>query len=403
MDLILKVFFFLLILLIPSKKTVKKKNVNILFTIRYFFPFIGGTEKQALSLAAQLVGKGVTVTIVTSRFDNKWPRQELMEGVKVVRLFSPRIKVVGALFFLACLTGYLIKHRNHYSLIHTFQIGYTSSLSILMGAVLNKPSLLKLASSGRGGDIQRAQRTLWGRVFLYVAKKASRIVMVSKTVEQELMAETINPQKLCRISNGVDLKSYYKEENKGQTRNKLKIPDRKTVIYTGRLSPEKGVDFLLRCFSKVITSTGCQLLIIADGPDKNHIMKRIDQLVLSDVIRVIPTVDEIAPYLKAADLFVLPSQFEGLSNALLEAMACGLPVISTRVGGSIDVIESGVNGLLVECNDEDGLSQAIFRVLGDFDLAANLGKHARETIEEKHDMDSIADQYLKVYNNLLQQ
>ena len=377
--------------------------MNIFFTIRYFFPFIGGTEKQALSLAAQLVDKGVTVTILTSRFDNKWPRQELMEGVNVVRLFSPRIKVIGALFFLTCLTGYLIKHRSQYSLIHTFQIGYTSSLSILMGTLLNKPSLLKLASSGSGGDIQRARRTIWGRFFLYMAKKASRIIMVSKTVEQELMAEAINPKKLCRISNGVDLKSYDKGENKGQTRNKLKIPDRKTVIYTGRLSPEKGVDFLLRCFSKVIKSTSCQLIIVAEGPEKNHIMKRIDQLALSDVILVIPPADEIAPYLKAADLFVLPSQFEGLSNSLLEAMACGLPVISTRVGGSIDVIESGVNGLLVESNDENGLFQAISNVLEDSHLADNLGKHARETIEEKHDMDSIADQYSKVYNCLIKQ
>lgn len=375
--------------------------MNVLFTIRYFFPFIGGTEKQALSLAAELVDKGVAVTIVTSRFDNKWARQEVMERVTVVRLYSPRIKVVGALFFLTCLAGYLIKNRNHYSLIHTFQIGYTSSLSILMGSLLNKPSLLKLASSGRGGDIQRARRTLWGRVFLYVAKKASRIIMVSKTVEQELMAEAVNPEKLCRISNGVNLKGYDKEGNKKQTRNKLKIPDRKTVIYTGRLSPEKGVDFLLRCFSKVTQSTICQLIIIAEGPEKKRVMKRIDQLALTDVMLVIPTVDEIAPYLKAADLFVLPSQFEGLSNSLLEAMACGLPVISTNVGGSIDIIENGVNGLLVEYNDEDGLSQAISHVLGDSDLAFSLGKHARETVEKKHNIGSIAGEYLNVYNSLI--
>lgn len=376
--------------------------MNILFTIRYFFPFIGGTEKQALSLGAQLVKKGVSVTIVTSRFENKWPRQEVMAGVNVVRLFSPRIKVVGALFFLACLTGYLIKHRNNYSLIHTFQIGYTSSLSILIGILLNKPSLLKLASSGRGGDIQRARRTPWGRFFLYMAKKASRIIMVSKTVEQELMAEAVDSERLCRISNGVNLKSYDKGGDKGGIRNTLKIPDRKTVIYTGRLSPEKGVDFLLRCFSNVTKSTNCQLIIIAEGPEKKHIIKRIDQLGLSDVILVIPTVTEIAPYLKASDLFILPSQFEGLSNSLLEAMACGLPVISTRVGGSIDVIESGVNGLLVEYNDGDDLSRAISHVLEDPNLATNLGKHARETIEGNHDMDSIADQYLKVYNDVLQ-
>ncbi|MDX1778607.1 MAG: glycosyltransferase family 4 protein, partial [Thermodesulfobacteriota bacterium] len=175
----------------------------------------------------------------------------------------------------------------------------------------------------------------------------------------------------------------------------------KTVIYTGRLSPEKGIDFLLRCFSRVVQSNNCQLIIIAEGPEKIHIMKHIDQLALSDVIRVIPRVDEIAPYLKAADLFVLPSQFEGLSNSLLEAMACGLPVISTRVGGSIDIIENNVNGLLVEYGDEDGLSQAISRVLDDSDLACALGNHARETVEGTQDIDSIADQYSKVYKSFI--
>ena len=225
--------------------------------------------------------------------------------------------------------------------------------------------------------------------------------MVSKTVEQELMAEAVNPEKLCRISNGVNLKGYDKEGNKKQTRNKLKIPDRKTVIYTGRLSPEKGVDFLLRCFSKVTQSTICQLIIIAEGSEKKRVMKRIDQLALTDVMLVIPTVDEIAPYLNAADLFVLPSQFEGLSNSLLEAMACGLPVISTNVGGSIDIIENGVNGLLVEYNDEDSLSQAISHVLGDSALAFSLGKHARETVEKKHNIGSIAGEYLNVYNSLI--
>ena len=375
--------------------------MNILFTIRYFFPFIGGTEKQAFSLAAKLVKKGVTPTIVTSRFESEWPRQEVMEGVKIVRLFSPRIKVIGALFFLASLTGYLIKQRNRYALVHTFQIGYTSSLSILMGILLNKPSLLKLASSGKGGDIRRARRTPWGRFFLYMAKKASRIIMVSKTVEQELIAEAVDPEKLSRISNGVNLKSYDKEGNKRQLRKTLKIPDRKTVIYTGRLSPEKGVDFLLRCFFKVTQSSNFQLIIIAEGPEIKHTIERIDQLALFDVATVIPRVDEVAPYLKAADLFVLPSQFEGLSNSLLEAMACGLPVISTSVGGSIDVIESGVNGLLVEYNDEDDLSQAISHVLSESDLAFKLGKCARETVKEKHDIDSIADQYLKVYGSII--
>lgn len=307
--------------------------MNIFFTIRYFYPFVGGTEKQALTLASSLVKKGMQVKIITSRFERKWQKREIIDGVEVVRLCSPRIKALGALIFLCCLAGYLIKNRKDISLIHTFQIGYTSSASIFLGILLRKPSVIKLASSGEGGDIKRARKTLWGRVFLYMAKKASRIIMVSATVEQELVAEGMDPAKLFGIGNGVDLSIVKNGGGKSQVRKELGIPEKKTIIYMGRLSPEKGVDFLIRSFSKVKNQLNCQLIVLADGPEKQSIMGIIGQCEVWDSVRLIPQADDVAPYLKAADLFILPSRFEGLSNALLEAMACGLPIISTRVGG----------------------------------------------------------------------
>ncbi len=145
--------------------------MKVIFTIRYFHPFVGGTEKQALTLASHLAEKGIDVTILTSRFQRSWQCRECIGNVKVVRLCSPRIKVIGALIFLSCLAAYLIRQQKNYSIIHTFQIGYTSFMSILLGVLLMKPSLLKLASSGSGGDIKRAKRTAWGRLCLMMAKK----------------------------------------------------------------------------------------------------------------------------------------------------------------------------------------------------------------------------------------
>jgi glycosyltransferase involved in cell wall biosynthesis len=374
--------------------------VNIFFIIRYFYPFIGGTEKQALALASHLVKKGIPVTIVTSRFESKWPRHELIDNVQVVRLFSPRIKVLGALIFLTSLLCYLIKHRNHYSLIHTFQIGYTSTLSILTGILLKKPSLLKLASSGRGGDIQRARKTLWGRVFLYMAKKASRIIAVSTTVEAELMAAAVNPVKLSRISNGVDVVQFRPAEDKSLLRKALGLPDKKTIVYTGRLSIEKGVDFLVQSFSQVESKRDYQLIIIGDGPEKEHIVQLLDAVHLGKSVLLLNSVDDVAAYLNAADLFILPSRFEGLSNSLLEAMACALPVISTRVGGSKDIIEHGSNGLLVDVDNADQVQSAIAHVFDDSRLAARLGNNARQTIEEQHDLSTIADTYVMLYKSM---
>ena len=374
--------------------------MNILFTIRYFYPFVGGTEKQALALASCLVKKGVNVKIITSRFEKEWPKHEIMNEVEVIRLFSPRIKVLGAIVFLFCLAVYLIKYRKNFSLIHTFQIGYTSSLSILMANLLRKPSVIKLACSGRGGDIQKARKTLYGKIFLFMVKKASRIVTLSSTIERELIEEKIDPSKIKLIHNGVDLARFKEIEGKSQLRKKLGIPDKKSIIYTGRLVYQKGIDVLIRSFSKLNGETGCQLIIIGDGPERENIARLIDNHQLSKSVILIDEVDDVVSYLNVADVFVLPSRFEGLSNSLLEAMACGLPVISTRVGGSIDIIEGGVDGLLVDVDNEEQLSQAISKVLSNFSLATSLGENARKTIEASYDLNKVADKYLELYKKL---
>ena len=233
--------------------------MKVLFVIRYFHPFVGGTEKQALTLASHLVANGIDVTILTSRFRYSWQRTERIQNVRVIRLPSPRIKVLGAMMFLTCLACYLIKHRNHYSIIHAFQIGYTSFVSILLAMVLRIPSLIKVASSGSGGDIQRAGRTAWGKLCLMMAKRATRIIAVSDSVKRELMDEHVPPAAIESIANGVDLDLYEPYRDKPAMRRRMQLPDRNTIIYTGRLSPEKGADLLVHSFSQLVQTQSCQL------------------------------------------------------------------------------------------------------------------------------------------------
>ena len=375
--------------------------MKIIFTIRYFHPFTGGTEKQALTLASHLVAQGVDVTILTSRFNSSWKQTEHINNVPVIRLPSPDIKVVGAIIFLTCLAYYLIWHRKRYSLIHTYQISYTSFVSILLCKILQKPSLLKVASSGSGGDIRRARKTLWGKLCLFMAKRATRIIAVSDAVKRELLEELVPHASITSIANGVNLDRYDWHKDKSAMRKRMGLPEKNTIIYTGLLSPEKGVDFLIRTFANMLQKHHYQLLIIADGPEQEAVVKLIAEHNLDGSVLLISRVEEVASYLKASDLFVLPSRFEGLSNALLEAMACGLPVISTRVGGSRDIIEDGVNGLLVEVEATDQLRDAMERVLCDRQLAAALGEHARAAVEAKHDMRRIANLYAALYHDLI--
>ena len=124
-------------------------------------------------------------------------------------------------------------------------------------------------------------------------------------------------------------------------------------------------------------------------------MKQVAKSVL-----LLNEVGEVADYLNVSNLFVLPSRFEGLSNSLLEAMACGLPVISTSVGGSIDIIDDGINGLLIDVDNEAQLIQSMSRVLNDSMLANTLGEHARKTIEKDYALEKITDKYIALYKDL---
>jgi glycosyltransferase involved in cell wall biosynthesis len=374
--------------------------MKVIFTIRYFHPFVGGTEKQALTLASHLVARGIDVTILTSRFQRSWQRSEYIKNVHLIRLPSPRIKVVGAIVFLICLAHYLIRHRDSYSVIHTFQISYTSFVSVLIARMFQKPSLLKLASSGSGGDIRRARETAWGRLCLFMAKRASCIIAVSDAVKRELMEEQVSPAAIASIANGVDLELYDRHMDKSGMRKRMGLQEKNTIIFTGRLSPEKGVDFLVRSFADLLKTQSCELVIIADGPERHAVERMITEYKLDGSVVLVANAAEVAPYLMASDLFVLPSRFEGLSNALLEAMSCGLPVISTRVGGSSDTIEDGVNGLLVDVDNQDQLHDAMRRVLCDLPLAASMGAHARAAVEAKHDVKSIANAYIALYRDL---
>jgi glycosyltransferase involved in cell wall biosynthesis len=106
------------------------------------------------------------------------------------------------------------------------------------------------------------------------------------------------------------------------------------------------------------------------------------------------------PFLHGADIFVLPSRSEGLSNAILEAMACGLPVIATRCAGNTELIAVGVNGLLVEPGNVNHLSNALTQLITDPEKAAALGLRARQMVGEKYDLQNIAGEYLELYSQI---
>jgi len=256
-----------------------------------------------------------------------------------------------------------------------------------------------MANSGQGSDIRRMQENdmLPGqRQMLPLALGADRIVAINRETIFELQEVGVSLERIVTIPNGVETDSLnYKRA--------YTINGQVTVIFVGRLHPSKGVEVLLGAFNQVVLNRpdmGWRLWILGEGPLKPELELMARQLGIAQQVKFWGRVDDVPVYLTQADLFVLPSRTEGISNALLEAMAHGLPCVATRIGGNVDLIRHGENGLLVKPESESELVEAIKLLATDENLRCNVGKVARQTIEREYSLESVVRRYITLYKSL---
>ena len=174
----------------------------------------------------------------------------------------------------------------------------------------------------------------------------------------------------------------------------------KRIVSAGRLSPEKGHRFLIEALNGL--NTEFTVTILGDGVLKEELCRLIDQYDLSDLIDLPGFSEDVLPILSNANLFVLPSLHEGSPNALIEAMAVGLPCIASAVGGVLELIEDGQSGLLVPPADSEALEAAIHRILTDRVLAEHLAKNAQLKIRGMFNSDTSIQELEAVYRECLQ-
>jgi len=178
--------------------------------------------------------------------------------------------------------------------------------------------------------------------------------------------------------------------------------DAPMALYTGRLHQDKGLAQLIQAW-KLLGSRWptARLWIAGEGPQHRELARQIEELDLQGRVLLAGVFDEIDELLSAADLFVLPSYEEGMSLALLEAMAAGLPVVASDIPGNRPLVSDGEQGLLVPPRDAAALAAAIDRIWNEADLAAQLGAAARDRAMSRFSLDRTLDQHLALFQNLL--
>jgi glycosyltransferase involved in cell wall biosynthesis len=224
---------------------------------------------------------------------------------------------------------------------------------------------------------------------LYQMKKAVPIA-ISDTIAKEVKdVYKIKEDRIEVIYNPVDINLY----NRNSIENKKS--DDITFINVARFTNVKNQSLLIDAFSKVREQiNNVKLILVGDGELRNLVEKKVAQNGLSDVVEFTGNIQNVAEKLRSADVFVLPSHYEGLPLTILEAMASGLPIIATNVGGVPDIVKD--NGFLFKDNDLNGLVAAMLELAQDMKVREEMGKKSIKYVE-KFDVKSIADQYQLLY------
>jgi glycosyltransferase involved in cell wall biosynthesis len=390
-----------------SKDRNSPAPIRVLMVVRLFYPWVGGTERQALKLAKMLVEKDVQVEIVTGWWFRGTPQREIVEGIPVFRnhtlweMFGIKgLRKLGGYLYILTLLWHLAHRRQYYDIIHVHGLNYHTFAAALAGRWFKRKTITKLANSGVASDITKmktGQQLALSRFLLPVALTCDRFIALTHTISNELVRAGVPSDKILELVNGIDT-----EEVVARSSYELHHPPR--LIYIGRLHAQKGLDRLLKAVGLLIEQglvDDLCLQLVGNGPLWNELHNLVDKLEIGRHVQFLGQSDRVFELLQGSDIFILPSRAEGISNALLEAMSSGLPVIASNVPGNLDVITHRKNGLICSVENPDALAQAITSLLCNPDLRERLGKAARETIERRYDLGRITDRYIQLYKDLL--
>jgi glycosyltransferase involved in cell wall biosynthesis len=301
----------------------------------------------------------------------------------------------------------VLARRNCFDIVHAHQALHPSFGAVEAAAWLGKPSVVKVGNSGVRFDLdvlaQSAPRPLSRWMARRLARHADCFISLNEDIHRALLGYGVSQDRIRAIPNGVPVQPAQTENRRAEARAALGLPTRGSVLVcVGNLHPKKNHALLLEALARLVAAgSQATLLLVGDGPLKGSLERRAQELRLSGQIRFLGSVADVWTCLYAADVFVLSSLQEGISNALLEAMAVGLPVVATDVPGNSTVIRDGINGMLIRNGDAAQLAERLKSVLVDTEQAHALGTAARRTIVEQYDIRLIAARYRELYGSLI--
>ncbi len=377
-------------------------------------------ERQALDLAIAVQQAGIPIWVLTRHIKPSWEKNETIRGISVKR-YGPNgsSSQLRWKFLFSCLVP-LWKQRKQYDIIFVPGFRALGLAGVMAAILLRKGCILKADSRGEmSGDFFRPmlQKHMHKplispafSMFMFLRnaflKRANAFVSLSSEMTQEYKDTGIHPNKIKMIPNAIDTSIFHTiaQTGKAKLRQQLGLEHDATYItYTGRLASYKGVlDLATAVRSLKNNHPKVRLLFIGEGGADIHACESqlrtyVKEHHLSDVIQFTGFVDHVEHYLQASDIFAFPTQNEAFGLSIIEAMACGLPCISTAVGGLYDIVIHNENALVIEPEHPEQLEAAIETLLCSPSIAAKLSKRGVETVSQHYVRDQVSQDYVSLF------
>jgi glycosyltransferase involved in cell wall biosynthesis len=270
--------------------------------------------------------------------------------------------------------------------------------------------VLRAEGSGPTGDCHWQHTATFGARIKRECLKATAIVAPGQALVEELLDAGYPRDRVVAINNGVPLGEIRDVASRRAARTMLTDLDWQlntsestpVALFTGRLHRDKGLEHLVRAW-QVVTRRWrhARLWLVGDGPDRGRLVDLVHELQLRGKVVLPGLFSDPQALLAAADVFVLPSQQEGMSIAVLEAMAAGLPVVVSDIPGNRPLVEHEEHGLLVPYGDPHALARAIERLFAARQLARALGAAARSRVEREFSVGRSAEEHLELFTRLV--
>lgn len=365
-----------------------------------YHPFIGGAEIAIQEVTRRLKGD-FDFFIFTARFRPDLPRRETRDEGAVIRVgvgggFDKWLFLIGAVF---AALGERRRLGSRPVLLWGMDISVGSGVGAILNFLMPKLPFVLTVEYGYGDErIERGRFGLINKGLRFMLWRASAVTAIST-----YLADTARrygyQQAVEVIPNGVSVEQFQAAARR--RRNKSGA----TVITVSRLVSKNGVDTLIRAMAEVKEAVpGVRCHIIGDGPERRSLESLARELGVVTAVKFFGSVpyEELPRYLAQADVFARPSRSEGMGNAFVEALAAGLPIIGTAVGGIPDIIRDGETGLFARVDDPDDLAAKVKRLLSDHELAERMVRNGQAMVRERFSWDAIALAYRRIFNRALE-